>query len=252
MPEIDPRYDNYVNDEGVHVYPPDWADRRNKVLLKDENRCQVTGCLSLSTLEIHHIVPLSDGGSNQIDNLVSLCQVHHWLLPEHELVARRCVCKRFTMRRAHRRRSLCRTYYQNVSATFTRRVPASIKDCEIIRDLYGLQCKECDSEGIHFKIIDEKIVSICLGCRQTWSSTLLLVEEFGPLLANLYNAQQNIGRFQFDLSLLSVNPIKNETACIKCADRAEMGIMQKKSGRNGSFLGCSNYWSKNCKSTINC
>jgi hypothetical protein len=29
------------------------------------------------TLGVHHLVPLADGGTNSLDNLVTLCRVHH-------------------------------------------------------------------------------------------------------------------------------------------------------------------------------
>jgi HNH endonuclease len=29
------------------------------------------------TLGVHHRVPLADGGTNQLDNLLTLCRIHH-------------------------------------------------------------------------------------------------------------------------------------------------------------------------------
>lgn len=37
--------------------------------------CEVCG--AKENLELHHIIPLSMGGSNDIDNLVCLCHDHH-------------------------------------------------------------------------------------------------------------------------------------------------------------------------------
>ncbi len=38
--------------------------------------CQAEGVLTPWT-EVHHIVPLKDGGANEVANLVGLCKSHH-------------------------------------------------------------------------------------------------------------------------------------------------------------------------------
>jgi len=48
---------------------------RRLVLQRDNNRC--TLCGSTSDLEVHHIVPRSEGGTNDPDNLVTLCAICH-------------------------------------------------------------------------------------------------------------------------------------------------------------------------------
>lgn len=44
-------------------------------LVKGELYCAVCG--TKQQLELHHIVPLSMNGSNEIDNLMPLCHDHH-------------------------------------------------------------------------------------------------------------------------------------------------------------------------------
>jgi hypothetical protein len=50
---------------------------RRAVLHRDGGRCSVAGCTSRHRLEVHHIVPFSQGGSNDPDNLTTLCWFHH-------------------------------------------------------------------------------------------------------------------------------------------------------------------------------
>lgn len=40
-------------------------------------------CNKNKTLEVHHIIPLCDGGKNEIDNLVILCKSHHSRLSKY-------------------------------------------------------------------------------------------------------------------------------------------------------------------------
>ncbi len=54
-----------------------WSEIRRAVLSRDGHRCQIPGCISDTNLTIHHIVPKSDGGSNEISNLVTLCEGCH-------------------------------------------------------------------------------------------------------------------------------------------------------------------------------
>jgi len=56
-------------------YPPDWNDRKNEVIKRDGNQCDKCG--SWIYLHLHHIKPLSKGGSNKISNLKLLCEDCH-------------------------------------------------------------------------------------------------------------------------------------------------------------------------------
>lgn len=48
---------------------------RKQVLARDENKCRK--CNREDGLEVHHIVAVSDGGSNEMDNLITLCSGCH-------------------------------------------------------------------------------------------------------------------------------------------------------------------------------
>jgi len=55
---------------------------RREVLARDKHRCQAPGCGRTRFLEVHHIVARNRGGSNQAENLVTLCASCHRLWHE--------------------------------------------------------------------------------------------------------------------------------------------------------------------------
>jgi 5-methylcytosine-specific restriction endonuclease McrA len=55
---------------------------RREVLARDKHSCQAPGCGRTRFLEVHHIVSRQQGGSNQPDNLVTLCASCHRLWHE--------------------------------------------------------------------------------------------------------------------------------------------------------------------------
>lgn len=57
------------------TYPPDWEERRRQVVERDGDQC--SKCGNWSHLHLHHITPLSKGGSNKIINLKMLCENCH-------------------------------------------------------------------------------------------------------------------------------------------------------------------------------
>jgi 5-methylcytosine-specific restriction endonuclease McrA len=63
-------------------YPPDWDSRRQTVRERDEGRCVKCGWpdgfqVRRRELHTHHVVALSDGGDNSLDNLITLCHICH-------------------------------------------------------------------------------------------------------------------------------------------------------------------------------
>jgi hypothetical protein len=55
---------------------------RRKVLHRDKGRCQVPGCRAHANLDVHHIRHRAHGGTNDMWNLITLCEAHH--LCHHE------------------------------------------------------------------------------------------------------------------------------------------------------------------------
>ena len=59
---------------------------RREVLHRDGGKCTVPGCRSARFIEVHHIVPRSQGGSHDASNLTCLCDGHHKALHEGKLL----------------------------------------------------------------------------------------------------------------------------------------------------------------------
>jgi len=86
--DINRRYDDpaaYGPGESCYgdgKYPPDWDARREAVWGRQRYQCgrcrRYKG--DVSTAEVHHVVFLSEGGSNDLENLVGLCGDCHRLM----------------------------------------------------------------------------------------------------------------------------------------------------------------------------
>ncbi|MNS81278.1 HNH endonuclease [compost metagenome] len=68
---------NLLRDIGVKPweYPSDWSVRAQKIRKRDEC-CRLCGTTT-ERLDVHHIIYLSNWGTNQQNNLVSLCRPCH-------------------------------------------------------------------------------------------------------------------------------------------------------------------------------
>lgn len=246
-------FTHYRGEAGASDYPPDWDARRDKVKQRDGFRCQVAGCPNLEGLDVHHIQMISKGGSHALDNLTCLCIVHHWMLPDHELVSERQPeeknLRRFKMRRAHLR--LVNGRLTPVKATFERYVKCSVAECEAIRDTYDLRCPNCNSAGVHFAIFGKDLVAGCLGCRSAWKMRHLLAEEVGTLLGSIFKTWADVGgRFSFDLDRLPDRNFEQIVLCNRCADFARIGIFEPINGQFGVFHGCIHFRRHECRNSL--
>lgn len=82
-----------------------WAAIRARILKRDSGLCQDRewGC-EVHAVEVHHIVPIELGGTNEDDNLVSLCAPCHQRRTNEQRQdrqARRNMEKREARRRNH-------------------------------------------------------------------------------------------------------------------------------------------------------
>jgi len=50
---------------------------RRAALLRDQHRCRVPGCRNATFVDLHHVQLRSEGGRNQLANLVTVCGAHH-------------------------------------------------------------------------------------------------------------------------------------------------------------------------------
>ncbi len=51
--------------------------RRRRVLARDHARCRVPWCRSSRNVDVHHMLPRSQGGDHSEENLLCLCESHH-------------------------------------------------------------------------------------------------------------------------------------------------------------------------------
>ncbi len=77
---IESEWDTYCVD--FPGYPPDWNYRKLVVHERDHHTCSECGWPEgvkrmVRELHLHHIEPLSRGGSNALSNLVTLCDICH-------------------------------------------------------------------------------------------------------------------------------------------------------------------------------
>lgn len=64
-------------------YGINWGILREQILSRDSYECQESDGYCRGPLQIHHLIPLSKGGSNVAHNLETLCVYHHSLKHEH-------------------------------------------------------------------------------------------------------------------------------------------------------------------------
>ena len=96
--KLDDELLNCVEIEGVRVsknafadfsskiskgYPKDWEQLRELVLTRDNYQCKESSTICSGPLQIHHKILLSRGGSNRIQNLITLCHYHHCQKHDH-------------------------------------------------------------------------------------------------------------------------------------------------------------------------
>lgn len=61
----------------LHVYPFDWSTRRAYIAFRDRYTCKICGNQGELGFHVHHIIPLSKGGNNNLKNLIYLCRYCH-------------------------------------------------------------------------------------------------------------------------------------------------------------------------------
>jgi hypothetical protein len=84
------------NPDNVNGNLENWEDIRKAVYLRDGYKCQV--CKGKSKdfqLEAHHIIPRSENGSHELDNLVTVCKTCHIKITNGEIDAKGKRLKKF-------------------------------------------------------------------------------------------------------------------------------------------------------------
>lgn len=61
------------------------AQEREKIFQRDANKCKMPGCYNTEQLEVHHILPIKYGGTNELNNGITLCRSCHAHITRREL-----------------------------------------------------------------------------------------------------------------------------------------------------------------------
>lgn len=64
-------------------YGSDWEDTTRTIRERDNNMCQEADGHCYGPLQVHHVIPISHGGTNSDGNLIALCKYHHSLKHPH-------------------------------------------------------------------------------------------------------------------------------------------------------------------------
>ena len=65
---------------------PSWKTQRKRALQRDNYRCRICGDTPSSPytkLQVHHIIPRSEGGKDNTNNLATLCDLCHAVCHPH-------------------------------------------------------------------------------------------------------------------------------------------------------------------------
>jgi 5-methylcytosine-specific restriction endonuclease McrA len=74
-------YKSYYRRFHSSDYPENWDEITAKVRARDGHKCG--NCGSTTNLDVHHIVPKSRGGTNELSNLRTLCHDCHKKIHPH-------------------------------------------------------------------------------------------------------------------------------------------------------------------------
>jgi hypothetical protein len=59
------------------------SDRRRSAVVRRDGHCRWPGCERRLGLQVHHLVPVSRGGGDDLTNLAAICPAHHALMIPH-------------------------------------------------------------------------------------------------------------------------------------------------------------------------
>lgn len=58
--------------------------KRQSILERDRHQCRFPDCTSTTHLELHHIIPIAQGGLDSVQNGITLCKQHHRSIASRE------------------------------------------------------------------------------------------------------------------------------------------------------------------------
>lgn len=257
---IDPNFDDWKGGaEGK--YPPDWEIRSLATRIRDEHHCQITGCPSLEQLHVHHLKAIKDGGSHAQTNLITLCEFHHALMPDHlEAIGEGTRSSRYSVRSGFHRQNQVRVGTHYVTPHIMRRKLADADSIQALIVEQDLRCPKCglaslecedtwdigwaklNAEGAERQF---KSRVVCGEHGDTWYFESALLEESGLLLAHLCGRKSHPRLAEYEQVWLEDG---HRLECPPCPRSDCTGhLVWRKNHQDGSlFQGCSNYFATEC------
>jgi len=258
---IEDRFDNWQG-TGAEKYPPDWRFRSAVVRQRDGDRCQVAGCPSIGVKHVHHLDSISNGGTHALPNLITLCEFHHALMPDHlEAIGESLDSARFRVRRGHSRRNLVNPGLHDVRPSIVRYVSASKQDIELLVGSFGRPCPRCPHHEFEFSARQEytwaqfnsdgRPIScdwrlVCQNCGCAWYFQGGLLEEIGLILGRLFSQPSNPKLASYENAWLEDFDFVEAPACRR-TDCLGHQLWRRNRSDGSHFIGCSEYFETGCK-----
>ncbi len=236
----------------------DWELLRRQIFERDNYQCQITGCINRDTnLECHHIESIATGGTNDEENLVTLCMFHHAC--QHAdaltLMRDRADRRRFSIKPMHwRNGNQVRGHFSRVDGNLV-----TYNDLKQCRELYQPKCPECQSlNWVGFlRPRRRELVVLCPDCMKGMRVDLGVREETCVALTNYAPPRNNPRRLDsrsFDPSLVGLRihpePVRACKYCFGEDDPRKCGYLVP-SPWNRRQLRCINYWNNRLQCPYN-
>lgn len=268
---IESRFDDWQG-AGTDKYPPDWKFRSSEVRKRDGNCCKVAGCPNIGLKHVHHLVSIRNGGNHALSNLITLCEFHHALMPEHlEAIGQNLENARFSVRRGHTRRNHVNLGFHRVRPSIVRRETASKNNILEMAQSFGCSCAnpkcsrqdfECEHKkemsdlrgGAQFDDAKKAVMCewrlICqhCGCAKYFQGGIL--EEIGLILERTFpnDLATNLKLKQYEDSWLEDFDSVEASSCPRNVGDCLGHLIWKRNRNDGSyFLGCSEHFKTGCK-----
>jgi 5-methylcytosine-specific restriction endonuclease McrA len=268
---VESRFDDWQG-TGEEKYPPDWKFRSAAIRKRDGDRCQVAGCPSLGVKHVHHLDSIRNGGTHVLSNLITLCEFHHALMPDHlEAIGQNLENARFSVRLGHTRRNQVNLGFHSVRPSIVRRETASKNNILEMVQSFGClctnpKCSRQDFECEHIKEMsdlrgwaqfdDAKKAVMCewrlicqhCGCAKYFQGGIL--EEIGLILESTFpnHLPTNLKLKQYEDSWLEDFDSIEASGCPRSVSDCLGHLIWKRNRNDGScFLRCSEHFKTGCK-----
>jgi hypothetical protein len=261
---IEARFDGWQG-TGADKYPPDWRFRSAEIRRRDGDRCQIAGCPSIGSKHVHHLEAIKNGGNHALSNLITLCEFHHALMPDHlEAIGESLENSRFSIRRSHNRRNQVNPGFHGVKPTVVRRSTAHKQDIQLVVQSFGWSCPKCchhdfdcdDRQRYGWAQFNSagKPVScewrlICQHCGCAWYFQGGLLEEVGLILGRVFRHPSNPKLTHNEDSWLEDLQFIEAASCPRADCLGH--LIWKQNTQDGSyFRGCSEWHKTRCTGKV--